>query len=94
MPQNPQSEKYKVRRAKYQSEYHRRPEQRERFLARQKVYSAVKAGKLDKSTECEMLNPIETCFGHIQAHHKDYSKPLEVTWLCKYHHKKIHGLVN
>lgn len=26
-----------------------------------------------------------------QAHHKDYSKPLEVTWLCHRHHMEAHG---
>ncbi len=26
-----------------------------------------------------------------QAHHKDYSKPLEVDWLCNKHHNDIHG---
>ena len=24
------------------------------------------------------------------AHHEDYSKPLEVIWLCPYHHKALH----
>jgi len=27
----------------------------------------------------------------VQAHHPDYSKPLEVVWLCKLHHHHIHG---
>lgn len=26
-----------------------------------------------------------------EAHHKDYSKPLEVEWLCRTHHNEIHG---
>lgn len=26
----------------------------------------------------------------IQGHHPDYSKPLEVVWLCALHHKEIH----
>jgi len=25
-----------------------------------------------------------------QAHHEDYKKPLEVTWLCPRHHKLLH----
>jgi hypothetical protein len=25
-----------------------------------------------------------------QAHHADYSKPLEVVWLCQKHHKELH----
>lgn len=26
----------------------------------------------------------------IEAHHSDYTKPLEVIWLCCYHHKEWH----
>jgi len=36
--------------------------------------------------------PCEVC-GHnvVEAHHDDYSKPLEVKWLCRRHHKILHG---
>ena len=36
--------------------------------------------------------PCEVCgtMDHIVAHHDDYSKPLEVRWLCRGHHKKHH----
>ncbi|MDR1837573.1 MAG: hypothetical protein LBQ89_07945 [Treponema sp.] len=29
----------------------------------------------------------------IEAHHKDYSKPLEIIWLCHKHHMEIHKLI-
>lgn len=29
----------------------------------------------------------------VEAHHDDYYKPLEVTWLCKKHHLERHGKV-
>lgn len=34
--------------------------------------------------------PCEVC-GHpdTQAHHDDYSKPLEVRWLCHWHHQQL-----
>jgi len=27
----------------------------------------------------------------VEGHHDDYSKPLEVRWLCKRHHLAAHG---
>lgn len=36
--------------------------------------------------------PCEVCGTqrYIDAHHDDYSKPLEVRWLCRSHHKQHH----
>jgi len=31
---------------------------------------------------------------NIQGHHFDYSKPLEVWWLCIKHHNRIHKILN
>ena len=31
---------------------------------------------------------------NIHGHHEDYSKPLEVIWLCASHHKEIHKKIN
>lgn len=45
------------------------------------VSNAVRDGVLLKQ-------PCEVCgFIKAQAHHDDYSKPLEVRWLCTKHHK-------
>lgn len=30
------------------------------------------------------------CFGRIEAHHKTYSEPLKVMWLCQVHHAALH----
>jgi len=27
----------------------------------------------------------------VHAHHEDYSKPLEVEWLCAVHHRRFHA---
>ena len=58
----------------------------EKIAARMKLYNAVKKGILKKQP-CEICNDIES-----EAHHFDYSKPLDVRWLCKVHHKNLHRL--
>lgn len=32
-------------------------------------------------------------FGDVDGHHEDYSKPLEVLWLCRQCHANIHQLI-
>lgn len=44
---------------------------------------AVKIGHIIKK-------PCEVCGEKAVAHHPDYSKPLEVKWLCKIHHRAEH----
>ena len=33
------------------------------------------------------------CGEKAEAHHPDYSSPLDVVWLCSSHHKQAHALV-
>ena len=55
----------------------------ERYRAHYMVTNAVRDGRL-KKTDCETCGTNE----NIQGHHDDYSKPLEVRWLCaKCHHR-------
>ena len=49
------------------------------------VTRAIHAGTLHRQP-CEVCQSIE----HIHAHHDDYSKPLEVRWLCAAHHRQWH----
>lgn len=49
------------------------------------VHNAVRAGRLVKEPCLFCDDP------NSQAHHHDYTKPLEVTWLCDHHHKVAHG---
>ncbi|HEY6017514.1 MAG TPA: hypothetical protein VIU16_12075, partial [Gaiellaceae bacterium] len=55
----------------------------ERLAARRAVHTAVAAGRVVK----------EPCFcgaTKVEAHHPDYTKPLEVEWLCRQHHAQRH----
>jgi len=52
--------------------------------ARSLVHSAIKAGTLAPQP-CEVCGSME-----VHAHHEDYSKPLDVRWLCNVHHGKEH----
>lgn len=39
--------------------------------------------------------PCEKCGDEkVEAHHDDYSKPLEVRWLCRKHHLEHHGKIS
>lgn len=51
------------------------------------VNSALKKGTLKK------LPCIKCKSENVHAHHPDYSKPLEVIWVCPLHHKQIHKLL-
>lgn len=52
--------------------------------AHEKVKDAKSRGDLVPAP-CEVCG--ET---NVDAHHEDYNKPLEVRWLCRRHHAKIH----
>jgi hypothetical protein len=52
------------------------------------VYRAIKKGLLTRQ-------PCETCGkDKTEAHHQDYSKPLEVNWLCTKHHRRLHSWID
>lgn len=50
--------------------------------ARKAVNNALRSGKLIKKS-CKVCGNFETT-----AHHHDYTKPLDVIWLCKQHHQE------
>jgi len=52
--------------------------------ARRHLNHAVRDGVV-KRQPCEVCGELKS-----EAHHSDYSKPLEVRWLCFYHHRLIH----
>lgn len=56
---------------------------REKIRARAAVARAVARGDLERQ-------PCETCGARAEAHHDDYSRPLDVRWLCPIHHAEHH----
>ena len=58
--------------------------------ARRLVKRAVKSGELVRPTQCSSDAPEHE--GRIEAHHTDYSRPLDVVWLCVSCHRKTDRL--
>lgn len=55
----------------------------ERVYAREKLAKAVSSGKI-KRGKCQVCGK-----ENAHAHHEDYSKPLDVQWFCRDHHREI-----
>lgn len=61
----------------------RRPERRR---VKDAVRYALKTGKL-------VRQPCHVCgLEKAEAHHPDYSRPLDVVWLCRPHHLEVHSM--
>lgn len=58
----------------------------EKVAARQAVRNAIRDGILAKPEGCSKCGEV----GYVEAHHPDYSKPLEVKWLCLICHMDEH----
>lgn len=69
---------------RYQAKIQSDPEHLLKKKAWRKLFNSVKAGKISRL-------PCEVCGDpKVDAHHADYSKPLEVRWLCRQHHTHLH----
>jgi hypothetical protein len=73
---------HKEQLAQYCSTYRKNNKQRQ--SAYLKIYRQLRTGNIQKQPcfVCGSLNS--------HAHHEDYSKPLDVIWLCPKHHKRLH----
>lgn len=56
------------------------------YQAQTAVGNAIRDGKL-KRLPCSICGTDK----HVHAHHRDYSKPLDVVWLCAKCHHRIHA---
>lgn len=74
------NDEYKKKSALYKREnYHR---YKDKVFAR----NATRKLRLDKPDKCSACNEVK----HVEAHHDDYSKPLDVRWLCVHCHNEWH----
>lgn len=63
--------------------------------ARKLAFDAVRRKEIIKPGKCEYCGEPEE-FGDdgrtlLHAHHADYTKPLDLTWLCNYCHAEVHA---
>ena len=79
--------RYKAKKPEYLAHYFEKNP--DKHKAHGIVQRAIRAGKLT-------VQPCERCgYGiGVQAHHEDYSKPLEVVWLCPPCHGERHREIN
>lgn len=56
----------------------------EKIYARRAVQQRVADGRMERQP-CEVCSTPDT-----HAHHDDYTKPLDVRWLCRTHHGEVH----
>lgn len=79
-------EENKDKLVEYSKIYLAKEENKKKHAARGKVNKALASGKLIKPNICSVCGEN----GTTEAHHEDYSKPLDVRWLCSACHKKLH----
>lgn len=76
----------KAKVASYQDKH--RENNPEKYKARNAVNNAIRDKRLFRSP-CRVCGNLKS-----QAHHHDYSKPLDVDWLCFKCHRTLHGQYN
>lgn len=80
-----QKSENRERRNALMREYAKAPSTREHHKARWLVKRAIEAGRITRQP-CEVCGILPA-----QAHHDDYSRPLDVRWLCQTHHAQHHA---
>jgi len=51
---------------------------------------AARSGRIPKPAHCQVFGCTET--RHLERHHHDYDRPLEVLWACATHHRRGHSV--
>ena len=60
--------------------------QGEKWVARYTFRNAIRDSKIEKINNCSICRSTL----RVEGHHADYSKPLEVVWMCRKCHSAIH----
>lgn len=63
-----------------------RKKYKDKIVVRVMLYDNIKSGRIKKPEKCSVCNEVKK----IEGHHRDYSKPLEVVWLCRICHTSEH----
>ena len=80
-------EKYRGQKKTLEQVQRWRNENPEKYKAHYTVSNALARNIIKKKESCEVCNSKTK----LHAHHKDYSKPLEILWVCAFCHSKIHN---
>lgn len=76
--------KYYASRTKLETNRRWRKKNYHKILAQRAVHAAIRLGKLARQA-CEVCKK-----PNAFAHHDNYDKPLDVRWLCNFHHSEHH----
>ena len=68
-------------------EYYAMRQKRIDGIARIKIRDLLRSGKIQKDKKCSVCKISDT---RIEAHHPDYGNPLDVVWVCRLCHAKLH----
>ena len=83
-PDRPRGYRSECKKCQYKSQHKNRPP--ERYKPYNRFHYAKKRGRLVSPQACEGCGKTGLL---LQGHHPDYSKPLEVEWLCASCHNRI-----
>ena len=88
-----QSEHRREYKRKYVAQRRMMASAKAKDVARYTLNNAIKGGHLQRGTTCQYADT-GACSGKLLAHHDDYTKPLDVRWLCSKHdYDTHHGLI-
>jgi hypothetical protein len=59
-----------------------------KYAARNKLSNALRVGRIKKPPECQIC---AVCDDRLHGHHEDYTRPLDVIWVCNACHAFIHS---